>query len=217
MKKVLDRGDDPGAPGKRPGTFVFDGDRPMRWKAAADAGQLWLAGFWRVAWDWQQVRVQTLDLENHSITLAAPVGGGIGSKYAGPEGAGTEPWRAVNLVEEIDFPGEWAVDFAAGTLFWWPPQDIAQSAIMLADFDGPILRLKGAARVTIDGFRVKGTLGNGIEILDGEACVVQGCELSCLGKNGVVVKGANSTGCRVAISTRSVMAASSSAAGIAPP
>lgn len=45
MKKVLDRGDDPNAPGKRPGTFVFADDRPKRWKAAADAGQLWLAGF----------------------------------------------------------------------------------------------------------------------------------------------------------------------------
>lgn len=189
MKKVLDRGDDPGAPGKRPGTFVFAEDRPARWKAAAAAGQLWLAGFWRVAWDWQSVRVKALNLGDKSIALAAPVGGGIGSKYAGPEGAGTEPWRAINLVEEIDMPGEWAIDFAKQMLFWWPPSDVAKSRVTLADFDGPVFRLKGAKHITLQGLAIEGTLGNGIEITEGEGCAVIGCRISCVGKNGVVVKG----------------------------
>jgi len=189
MKRVLDRGDEPNAPGKRPGSFVYEEDRPTRWKAAAEAGQLWLAGFWRVAWDWESVRVARLDLENHAITLAAPVPGGIGSKYAGPEGGGTEPWRAINLVEEIDTPGEWAIDFPSQTLFWWPPVDLAQASVRLADLDGPMLRLKGASGLTVEGLVVQGGLGNGIEILDGESCTVQGCELSGLGKNGVVIKG----------------------------
>lgn len=189
MTKVLDRGDDPGAPGKRPGTFVFSEDRPLRWKAAAEAGQLWLAGFWRVAWDWQQVRVKTLDWEKKSIALAAPIPGGIGSKYAGPEGAGTEPWRAINLVEEIDLPGEWAIDFVKQQLFWWPPEKAAKSRVTLADMDGPIFRLKGAKHITLQGLVIEGTLGNAIEITDGEACAVIGCEIRGVGKNGVVIKG----------------------------
>lgn len=189
MKQVLDRGDDPGAAGKRPGSFVYEGDRPARWKAAADAGQLWLAGFWRVAWDWESVRVKSLDLTGKSMALAAPVPGGIGSKYAGPAGAGTEPWRVINLVEEIDQKGEWAVDFKTGMLFFWPPDDLAKGSITLADFDGPIVRLKDAADITLRGLVLKGALGNGIEVTDGKACVVTGCTLNCIGKNGVVVKG----------------------------
>jgi hypothetical protein len=193
MKKVLDRGDDPGAPGKRPGTFVFPEDRPARWKAAAEAGQLWLAGFWRVAWDWQCVRVKSMDLEKKSITLAAPVGGGIGSKYAGPEGAGTEPWRAINLVEEIDMPGEWAVDFAKQTLFWWPPTGgNALRRVVLADMDGPVVRMKGARHITLQGLVITGTLGNAVEITDGEGCAVVDCEIKCAGKNAVVIKGGKS-------------------------
>jgi hypothetical protein len=189
MKKVLDRGDDPDAAGKRPGAFVFDGDHPARWKRAADAGQLWLAGFWRVAWDWESVRVLGIDVENHAITLGAPVPGGIGSKYAGPEGAGTEPWRAINLVEEIDMPGEWTIEFATGRLFWWPPAEFKTAEVCVADLDGPVLRCKGASRVTIQGIAMRGALGNGIEIEGGDSCLIQGCELSCLGKNGVVIKG----------------------------
>jgi hypothetical protein len=189
MTKVLDRGDDPGAPGKRPGTFVFSEDRPLRWKAAAEAGQLWLAGFWRVAWDWQQVRVKTLDLDKKSIVLAAPIPGGIGSKYAGPEGAGTEPWRAINLVEEIDLPGEWAIDFVKQQLFWWPSEEAAKGRVTLADMDGPIFRLKGAKHIKLQGLVIEGTLGNAIEITDGEACAVIGCHIRGVGKNGVVIKG----------------------------
>ncbi len=194
MKKVLDRGDDPGAPGKRPGSFEFAGDRPARWKAAADTGQLWLAGFWRVAWDWQSVRVQTLDLEARSVGLAAPIGGGIGSKYAGPEGAGTEPWCAINLLEEIDAPGEWAIDFTKSALFWWPPVDWKTAAaqapeIRLADLDGPMIRLKETRSVTIAGLILQGGLGNGIEVSGGQGNQVLGCQLRCLGKNGVVIKG----------------------------
>jgi hypothetical protein len=192
MTKVLDRGDDPGAPGKRPGTFLFAEDRPARWKAASEGGQLWLAGFWRVAWDWQQVRVKTLDLEKKSIALAAPIPGGIGSKYAGPEGAGTEPWRAINLVEEIDMPGEWAIDFVKQQLFWWPPQNATKGRVTLADMDGPVFRLKGARHITLQGLVITGTLGNAIEITDGEGCAVIGCEIKGVGKNGVVIKGGTS-------------------------
>lgn len=189
MKKVLDRGDNPGAPGKRPGIFVFAEDRPLRWKAAAEAGQLWLAGFWRVAWDWQNVRVKTLDLETKSIALAAPIPGGIGSKYAGTEGAGTEPWRAINLVEEIDMPGEWAIDFAKQQLFWWPKEGAAKGRITLADMDGPVFQLKGAKHIRLQGLVIEGTLGNAIEITDGEDCAVVNCEIRCVGKNGIVIKG----------------------------
>jgi parallel beta-helix repeat protein len=189
MTKVLDRGDDPGAPGKRPGAFLFSEDRPSRWKASAEAGQLWLAGFWRVAWDWQSVRVKELDLEKKSIALAVPIAGGIGSKYAGPEGAGTEPWRAINLVEEIDMPGEWAIDFGKQQLYWWPPSESMKSRVTVADMDGPVFRLRGAKRITLQGLVITGTLGNAIEISDGEACAVVGCEIFGVGKNGVVIKG----------------------------
>jgi hypothetical protein len=187
MKKVLDRGDNPGSPGKRPGKFVFEGDRPARWQRAAEAGQLWLAGFWRVAWDWQSVRVDKIDLEENSILLASPIFLGIGSKYAGPEGAGTEPWRAINLVEEIDMPGEWAFDFIQQKLFFWPPSNL--SRVRLADREDPLFRLVDTNRVTLEGLNLQGSLGNAIEIEGGANCAVRGCRLSLCGKNGVVIRG----------------------------
>ncbi len=189
MARVLDRGDSKRAPGARGGTFVYREDRPARWREAAKADQLWLAGFWRVAWEWQTVRVSKLDLAAKSITLAQPVSGGIGSKYAGPEGAGTEPWIALNLLEEIDQPGEWSIDFATQTLFWWPPAPLENAEIAIADFDAPVVRLNGAAHLALRGLVIEGGLGNGIEITGGESCAVEGCTLRDLGRSGVVVTG----------------------------
>lgn len=189
MARVLDRGDLKKAPGARGGSFVYREDRPARWAAALKADQLWLAGFWRVPWDWQTVRVQAADFAANSITLSQPVGGGIGSKYAGPEGAGTEPWIAFNLLEEIDQPGEWSVDFAMHTLFYWPPVPLAKAEVVIADFAEPMVRLKGAAHVTLRGLVLQNGLGDGVAIEGGEACAIAACTLRDLGRTGVVVRG----------------------------
>lgn len=189
MRRVLDRGDSPRAPGARRGTFVFRGDRPARWAEAAQAGQLWLAGFWRVAWEWETVRVKTLDLAQSTIEFSQPVYGGIGSKYAGPEGAGTEQWIALNLLEEIDRPGEWSIDFATQTLFWWPSAPIESAEIAVADFDGPMVRLHGASHVALRGLVITGGLGNGVEITGGLRHQVLSCDLDSLGHSGIVLGG----------------------------
>lgn len=189
MEKVLDRGEPSKAAGLRGGTFVYHGDRPSRWVEAAKADQLWVAGFWRVAWEWGNIRVAKLDLEKRTITHSYPAPGGIGSKYAGPEGAGTEPWIAVNLVEEIDQPGEWSIDFAAHTLYWWPTSELGSAEIVAADSDAPVVQIKEGAEITLRGLVVEYGLGNGIEILGGEHCTVATCTLRNLGRTGVVING----------------------------
>ena len=189
MDRVLDRGDLRRASGARGGTFIFRGDRPARWVEAAKADQLWLAGFWRVAWEWNTVRVKSLAVAQKTIELSQPAPGGIGSKYAGPEGAGTEPWIALNLLEEIDQPGEWSIDFAKQTLYWWPPVPLEKAEVGIADCDAPMVRLNGAAHVAIRGLVIEGGLGNGIEITGGENCTISGCTLRDLGRSGVVVTG----------------------------
>ncbi|MBC8012313.1 MAG: hypothetical protein H7067_19700, partial [Burkholderiales bacterium] len=100
IARVLDAGDS--SKGKRTegATFAYREERPARWAEAAQSDQLWLAGYWRVPWEYRVARVKRLDPEQKTITLAKAFFMGIGSKYAGPEGAGTEPWRAVNLLEE---------------------------------------------------------------------------------------------------------------------
>jgi hypothetical protein len=61
--------------------------------------------------------------------------------------------------------------------------------VRLADFDGPIVRTKGASKIVLHGLVLTGALGNGVEMIDGAECAVRGCTVTEIGKNGVVIKG----------------------------
>ena len=192
MKVVLDSGVWAG-PQRRGGTFVYRDDRPARWREAVKDG-LWLKGFWRVPWQPETVRVASIDPAPGTITHAAPVGGGLGSKYT-PEvdgtrkGSGKEPWYALNVLEELDRPGEWCLHFPTGRLYFWPPESPASARVMISDTDTPLLRLKGAAFVTVRGLTFEGGLGDGVQIDGGRDCLLAGCVLRNLGQTGVVVRG----------------------------
>lgn len=192
MKRVLDTGGagaggdaGPGG-GKHGGTFEYRDERAVHWPV--DQG-VWLRGYWRVPWELETVRVAALDPQKHTITLAAPVPGGIGSKFKRPEGSGKEPYWVINALSELDQPGEWCLDFKTGRLYFWPPAPLADGDVMLCDMETPVIALKDASHVTIRGLTLEGGLGNAIEITKGRGNSVSGCEIRGFGEFGVVVKG----------------------------
>lgn len=187
IEKVTDNGVNP----PRGGAFVYRGDDPGRWSGALADG-LWLRGFWRVPWVIEAVRVQGIDPLSRTITLAAPVSGGIGSKYhrgrdGTGRGSGEEPWEAVNLLEEIDLPGEWAVRFPTDTLYLLPPENSGE--ILISDVRDPVVWLANVSHVTIEGVTVDCGLGDGIRVEGGENVLIAGCSVSHVARNGVVLQG----------------------------
>jgi hypothetical protein len=185
IERIVDKGESAPGAAKRVGRFVARENRVARWPVARG---VWLEGYWRVPWDVRTVRVSEINTLTREVTLAAPVAGGIGSKYAGPEGSGREPWWAVNIVEEIDQPGEWAVDFTRDLLFWWPPKNWQSGAVVVSDLKAPAIRLEKASFVRIEGIRLENGLSNGIEINDSDQVEVAGCALRNFGGAGVVVQ-----------------------------
>lgn len=196
MERVIDSGIQP----KRGGTFVY---RPEvaahvpRWMDAARNGKLWLTGFWRVPFEVESVRVASMDASNSTITLAAPVPNGIGSKY-GPTvngnrtGDGKEQYYASNLLEEIDRPGEWSFDIKTHTLYVWPPEtgkSPQQHEWLLASLRAPVIQLMGASNVILRSLVIEGGTQQGIQIEGGHQDVVAGCTLRNIGGGAVNVEG----------------------------
>ena len=195
MGKVLDRGDWSKGPGRHGGKFIAREDRVTRWRTD---GGVWLEGYWRVPWEPWVVQVKSIVPATHEITFADPVNGGIGSKYAkaGELGDGKEPWCAVNLLEEIDQPGEWCVDFTSQTLYFWPPGDLSRASVYLSDFNHPLVAMRGASNITLRGLVFEGGLGNGVEITGGDGDLVAGCTFRNLGGGGVIINGGSNHGVR---------------------
>ena len=101
----------------RPGVFEYRDGRAANWINQLDRG-VWFKGYWRIPWENECVRVAAIDTVAHTITLKKPVPGGIGNKYTRPEGNGREQYWLLNLLEEIDMPGEWAIDYTDNKLYF---------------------------------------------------------------------------------------------------
>jgi len=209
MKRVLVTGNN-----KTPGVFEYADDRPARW---INNPYVWLKGQWRVGWEDPAIRIDKIDPVARTIAFAAGIQNGIGYKYiTNPDGSrpgnGKEPWQAINLLEEIDRPGEWSVDFATGTLFVWPPDEVRELTItQLAD---PLIAATGVSYVDLVGLDLGYSLGHGVVaenvfalrvlgcyvhhiagtavVLNGRSSVVRSCDLYDLGGGGVLVSGGDS-------------------------
>lgn len=167
-----------------PGIFKYRGDRHSRWLEAVNDG-LWFQGFWRVAWQFDAVRTASIDTTNKIVTQAASVPLGIGDKYTRPQGNGMEPYFATNLIEEIDVPGEWAVNFNNDSLYIWLP--IGTTEVRILDDDNPVFKLTNVSYVDIVDIAFDYGLGNAIYIEDGYDNRVAGCDISNFIEDAVYV------------------------------
>ena len=118
------------------------------WKKVLDHG-VWLKGYWRIPWQNEAVRIRTIDTESHTVTLAKAVPGGIGSKYHRPEGSGEEQYWLMNLLEAVDSPGKWCVDFKDQKLFFYPPAQPEDGQVRIADNSDPVIRIDGASHIIL--------------------------------------------------------------------
>jgi hypothetical protein len=165
----------------KPGAFAYDGDRPARWLRAP---AVWLQGYWCFDWSSETIRVQNIDTNEHHITLAKPHHYGLGSGNSGPR-----RFFAVNLIEELDQPGEYFIDRDKGELFFWPPAPLPGARIVLSTLTQPVIALRNASYVTLRGLTIEACAGNGIEIKGGQNDSLVACRIRNTGMDGVVVEG----------------------------
>ena len=129
--------------GKLEEGFVYRGDRPGRWQ---DKSDVWVHGYW--SWDWANSyeQVASIDLDQRLLKTKAPYG-----LYGFRKG---QRYYFLNILEELDQPGEWFLDRATGLLYFWPPEPIVQSPadpgkpaneIVLSLLDQPLVLLDGVS------------------------------------------------------------------------
>ncbi|HUS47733.1 MAG TPA: right-handed parallel beta-helix repeat-containing protein, partial [Phycisphaerae bacterium] len=186
VKKVLDGGGSPGH-GKRisrGGKFEYEGDRPKRWKASKG---VWLSGYWCYDWYDEAVRIKSIDTDNRTITLAAPHHYGLG-EHPGRR------YYALNLLEELDAPGEWYLDVERGLLYFRPPAEIGKAEIILSIMDKPLFAIEGASYVTLDGLTLEAARASAVTVTGGCGNRVMRCLIRNTGAEAVTVAGGNDNG-----------------------
>jgi len=186
MGKVLDSGSKPRESEKpdRPGKFQYEGNRPERWQSA---DEVYLDGYWCFKWFNEVLKVAKIDPAEKSITFVAPHMYGIGG-YSGGE------FFALNLLEELDSPGEYYLDRKAGLLYFWPPADLKGKDVSLSTMQDPMVTLTDCNNVTLRGLTFEVSRGAAARISGGENNLIAGCTVRNLANDAISVSGGRNNG-----------------------
>ena len=153
--------------------FYYRGG-PRTWQGTAGA---WLHGFWR--WDWADfyLPVESVCAKKRLITVsrAPEYGFRAGARY-----------RVVNVLEELDQPGEWYLDRISNAVYLWPPEGAKEPVVSALE---TILRLDRTSHVVFAGIDFDASRGNAIEVNAGAAATFKSCSVRNSGGWGIAVNG----------------------------
>ena len=166
-----------GTKGCAEGIFAYEGDRPARWGAEKDA---WVCGSWFRDWAEQTHKILTLDPQSHTIAVMPPYHG-----YGYRKG---QWFYGLNLLCEIDRPGEWMIDREKGVLYFWPPANIGSAKAEVSLAPG-LVEMSDTTNVVLQGFVFETARGTGVAVSNAVRCRVVGCTFRNLANHGVTVFG----------------------------
>ncbi len=184
---TVDRSVGERAKGESAGIFEYAEDRPARWSVSDG---VWLTGFWCHDWASECLKVAKIDAAKKQITLAAPHSYGIGPSSTWNK----EPRRyyALNILEELDQPGEWFLDRKRSILYFYPPKPLAGARVILSTLTYPMVTLSDTSHVTLQGLRFEASYSEGVRISGGAANLVAGCTFVNLGSTAARIGGTES-------------------------
>lgn len=180
----LTRLDKDGIPsGRHYGRFKYSGDRPDSW---SKPDEISLHGFWVFTWNDNIAGIQSINKEKKEITLSPPY-----TRYGLMKGGA---FFALNVLEELDQPGEWYIDYDRGKLLFWPPGAIDDGSVFVSLLDNPMFLFENARNTTIRGITFSFSRGNAIIIRGGENNRVTDCDFNNLGSIAIQINGGTKNG-----------------------
>jgi len=161
--------------------FYYAGDRPRSWAVSSN---IWVHGYW--AWDWANSyeRVEVLDGEKRFIKTAAPHG-----LYGFRKG---QHFHFLNVLEELDEPGEWYLDASTARVYFWPPTTVTQGELYLSTLGEPFVRMAQVSHVEFEGIQFEGGRNSGVVLKGASDCGVVRCDVRSVGNYGILVEGGTS-------------------------
>lgn len=133
--------------------------------------------------------IQSVDAEKLTYTLARD------ADYAFRP---VDRYYVRNVMEELDAPGEWYLDAAAKTLYFWPPSDL-ETGVVLAPTLERLIMVDGARNLQFTGFTMECAEDSAFFFTNASDCLVAGHVIRNVvgkptGMGAVVVVGGSNVG-----------------------
>ncbi|MBN1773414.1 MAG: right-handed parallel beta-helix repeat-containing protein [Deltaproteobacteria bacterium] len=159
-------------------SFRLPGTRHERWGAAPDP---WFQGLFYQYW--ADDTLPGTVAGDGTVTLAEEPSYGIAMLH---------PFFALNLLEELDVPGEYYVDRANGTLYFWPPGALDGAELQASLMSDPLLRADGTTHVRFAGVIFELVRGVLVDVAGADDVVFEACTFRNSGGDAARIEGARS-------------------------
>jgi parallel beta-helix repeat protein len=172
--------------GRHSGMFQYDDNRPSGW---ADQRDIWMHGYW--VWDWRDEyeKVERIDTASRTVYPHPPY-----HHYGYQKG---QRYYFLNVLEELDSPGEWVLDAEKGLLYCWPPSVIGPDDVTVSLLKKPMILLDGASNVRFQGFVLECSRACAFKIRGGSDNLIAGCTIRNIDNDtSVIIDGGRRNGIR---------------------
>lgn len=174
---ILTPGESNGAGGK----FIYEETEPSAWGNAKD---FYIKAY--LYYDYQEYRI--LGKEVHPEEKTIELAGGLpGSRITM---TGSHRWKAVNLLEALDMPGEWYIDRDVNILYYYPQKSLKDAKFEIALMDQNMIYLNGTDNLTFSGFNFSKTRRGCIQGINyTENIIIENCDFFDIATNVIHTSG----------------------------
>jgi hypothetical protein len=157
--------------------FHYNEDRPKSWK---NIENMWIGGYFGHGYADDMIPVKAVNASDSTISA------GMFTTYHFMTGADFRRWFAVNLLEEIDRPGEYVID-PQQKKFYFMPYGNTVRKVRLTVLEDPVIAISDCRNVTIQGVTIQNSRGIGIYMDNTENVLIQGSTIRNLGNVGICI------------------------------
>jgi hypothetical protein len=176
---IIDPGSVPriGDNSNRGGIFKYTDDRHEKWLKNDD---IWLQGTFKYGFADDKIKIEYTDTIKKTIKLTKPHMYGLGT------GENFNQYIAMNILEELDMPGEWFLSRKTGILYLYPPKDFEKSLVEISLMEEPLICMMNVSNIILSGITIELTRGIGIYMEGGENNLIAGCTIRNTGTTGIM-------------------------------
>ncbi|WP_418603281.1 right-handed parallel beta-helix repeat-containing protein [Hwangdonia sp.] len=152
--------------------FKWNTSRPKRWLNAQD---VYITGLFNYGYAGDAIKLKEINQENETFTTLQPHLYGFENKHP------WNNWVALNVLEEIDVPGEYFIDKKNEKVYFYPPKEQPLTTIQLSVIEQPLVQLINASHIIFDGITFECSRGMGVYIEGGNGCLITNSVFKNLG------------------------------------
>lgn len=156
--------------------FQYFEERPSAW---SQAGPFWIGGYFAHGYASDMIRVDHLDSKTKTIYTAQQ------TVYGFMTGADWRRWYALNLLEELDLPGEYVIDKENEKMYVYLPADTR--TLHVSVMNDPLIAIENCQNVTLSKLTFEYGRSIGIYLENTHHVRITGCTIRNVGGVGISI------------------------------